>query len=137
MAVKVTFVDALLASITNLDLVEQYDRLFGASLSKIAKRTPVEQMIDDATGYEDAQMAGFVAFVYDVVWCRLPPEVIDASENSFEVTASIIANPKVHAALQRLRAPAAETKPYPSPLKQHPPHELRDGAEPGSAGPLQ
>ena len=35
---------------------------------------PIERMIDEASGRTDADCAAFVAFVYEYVWTRLPPE---------------------------------------------------------------
>jgi hypothetical protein len=59
-------VDFLKAAASNQDLVREYDRLRGTSLSAMSKRTPLEQMIDKATGKEDSELRGFVEFAADL-----------------------------------------------------------------------
>jgi hypothetical protein len=57
------------------ELVRQIDRLYGTSLSQIGKRTPIESMIDKATGFDktlEADMVLFTWFVYEFIWSRLP-----------------------------------------------------------------
>lgn len=48
------------------ELIEQYNRLTGSKIQ--AKRSPLEMMIDDASGYEKAEMFKFFDFVYKYVW---------------------------------------------------------------------
>ena len=57
--------------LSNKDLVTQIDRLYGLHLNKIAKRSPIERMVDEATGYSKDQLTTFVNIVYDLVWLRL------------------------------------------------------------------
>lgn len=56
------------------ELVRQFDRLYGADLS--AKRSPIERMVDQATGKLDDDTAAFVAFVHDSIYLRVPDDVI-------------------------------------------------------------
>ena len=61
---------------TTPELVEQFDRLYGCSLSRA--RSPIEQMIDKATGYQDDQLRKFTEFVHDSIYMRLPDDAIHA-----------------------------------------------------------
>jgi len=70
----VSFTDCVLECGKNTELVEQFDRLTGSSLSKLGSRSGFDRMIDDATGYDRAQAAKFAAFVYETIWIRLPRE---------------------------------------------------------------
>jgi hypothetical protein len=72
--VKLSFLDIARQTIANTELVRQWERLSG---NKFA-RSPLDCMIDEATGHGDAVMEKFLAFVYDVAWCRLPPDILDA-----------------------------------------------------------
>ena len=63
--------------LSNGELVSEFDRLFGASLSATrgSARTPISAMVDDATGYvpaiKDVDVQKFTAFVYEFVWIRI------------------------------------------------------------------
>lgn len=57
------FIVCLHESIGTLELVNQFDRLYGANLS----RKPSER-----------DMAAFTAFVHDSVYTRLPDEALDS-----------------------------------------------------------
>jgi hypothetical protein len=50
------------------ELVKEFDRLSGSHLSELRTRTPLDAMIDDATGRYDAELAKFTAFVFTFVW---------------------------------------------------------------------
>ena len=67
-----TFAACLAACAATRELVENFDRLTGRNLS--LHGAPIERMIDEASGRTDADCAAFVAFVYECVWTRLPPE---------------------------------------------------------------
>ena len=69
------FFKVVMFCLENDHLVEQFDRLYGCSLSKIRKRKPLDKMIDDACGYIGAPTEDFHKFfVFEFVWSRLPPE---------------------------------------------------------------
>ncbi len=70
-----TFEEVLLQTAANREFVREFDRLTGCSLSKLGGRSPLDAMIDDATGRTEAEVGQFVAVVFDVVWMRLPLEV--------------------------------------------------------------
>lgn len=57
------------------ELVAQFDRLYGADLSH--KRSPVEQMVDAASGKKDDDVSSFMSFVHDCVYMRVPDQVIE------------------------------------------------------------
>ena len=57
------------------EFVEQFDRLTGHHLSTLTKRTSLDAMIDEATGRDRLAMLGFVVFVDEMVWSRLPEEI--------------------------------------------------------------
>lgn len=52
-------------------MIAEFDRLTGCNLAR--KRTPLEQMIDAATGRVDYELRAFCEFVLDSIWERLPP----------------------------------------------------------------
>lgn len=62
--------------------VENYDRITGSHFGSLAKRSPLDAMIDQATGRETEEAAKFCAFVAETVWSRLPaePEAMNAEE---------------------------------------------------------
>lgn len=60
------------------EFVANYNRLTGGNFKLFVARTPLEAMIDKASGFkgfdEDEAMK-FAAFFYEFVWSRLPEEV--------------------------------------------------------------
>jgi hypothetical protein len=70
------FMACLQEAIETPELIEQLDRLYGASLT--AKRSPIEAMVDKATGKQEDDMRAFVGFVHDGIYLRLPDEAIHA-----------------------------------------------------------
>jgi hypothetical protein len=73
-----TFAECVLHCFDNPELVSQFNRLTGCSLG-MDRRTRIEQLIDQATGFEPPAFSEdeahlFIAFVWDFVWIRLPPE---------------------------------------------------------------
>ena len=61
-----------MAAVTAEGFVENYDRLTGSHFGALARRSPLDQMIDQATGRGKDEVLKFCAFVADVVWSRLP-----------------------------------------------------------------
>jgi hypothetical protein len=72
---KLTFADCLHAAVDQEGLIEDYDRLRGTNLCR--RGSPLDLAIDDAAGRTDAEVAGFIEFVHDAIWGRLPPEIRD------------------------------------------------------------
>ena len=66
----VTFIDCLEAAIHS-DLVKEWERLSG---KKLVSRSPLDKMIDEATGYDMAIMREFADFVYQYVFLTMPVE---------------------------------------------------------------
>ena len=60
----VTFLECLEMCIHS-NLVTEWQRLSG---KKLVASNPLDRMIDEATGYDQAVMGEFVDFVYDYVW---------------------------------------------------------------------
>ena len=62
------------------DFVQEFDRLAGCHLGAQKTQSPVDALVDQATGFDEMQKeldrrdfaALFVAFVFEVVWLRLP-----------------------------------------------------------------
>ena len=75
MSARVTFADCVAQAVAAPKLVSEFDRLTGHHLSTIGRRTGLDRMIDDATGRDAAACNDFLAFVWDCVWIRLPPDV--------------------------------------------------------------
>lgn len=70
------------------ELIENFDRLFDCRLSRISSGSPIETMIDVATGFQGEQLRRFSEFVHEYVYMRLPDEAIDAlrlAERQLEV----------------------------------------------------
>lgn len=79
---KVTFMDCVFTAAAIPELVDNFNRLTGCTLGCSIPKTPLEAIIDRATGYdnklsdeEKANIVAFIDFVYEFVWCRLPEEV--------------------------------------------------------------
>jgi len=80
---KITFGKCVLYCLSNQELVKEFNRLTESSLGE-DKRSALEKMIDQATGYEkklfeqkDEEFVRFIGFVYDCVFSRLPPDIIE------------------------------------------------------------
>lgn len=63
------FEQVLQQSAGNKELVAQFDRLTGSNLS--LKGSPIDVAIDKASGRTNADLAAFVAFVFEFVWLTL------------------------------------------------------------------
>lgn len=61
----ITFVECLELCIQQADLIAQWERL---SHKKLVASSPLDRMIDEATGYDQTVMGEFVDFVYEYVW---------------------------------------------------------------------
>lgn len=64
-----TFEECLLHCAGSKELVEQFDRLTGSNLSM--KGSPIELMVDRASGRTNAEIDAFVGFVHEFVWLPL------------------------------------------------------------------
>lgn len=71
-----TFERVLAETAATEELVSEWDRLTGYRLRALGRRSPIERMVDDASGYHADQMReiarDFIEFVYNCVWMRLP-----------------------------------------------------------------
>lgn len=74
-----TFAECVGFCATQRGLVEQFDRLAGTHLLPRLERSPLDVMIDEATGNgpSEEDMAKWTAFVWDCVWTRLPEECFE------------------------------------------------------------
>lgn len=63
------FLYCVLQTFDTDELVQQFNRLYSCSLN-VAK-TPIERLVDDATGKLEGDIAKFVNFVHECVWTRL------------------------------------------------------------------
>lgn len=75
MSAPISFSDVVMRCWDDADFMTEYRRLTGSTLG--APRSPVDRLVDDATGRGDAdeqEALAFFAFVRDVIWDRLPPE---------------------------------------------------------------
>ena len=70
------FAACLREAIETPELVAQFDRLYGANL--VTRQAPLASMIDKATGKQADDMRGFVEFVHNAIYLRLPSEAIHA-----------------------------------------------------------
>lgn len=72
-----TFTECVLFCAENREMVKHFDRLRGTNLS--LRGSPIDLAIDESTGRRDHDLALFTAFIFDAVWCRLPPELFEAA----------------------------------------------------------
>lgn len=61
-----TFDDCLRLCANEPTFVDEYDRLTGSNLSM--RGTPLDLLIDKATGRTDAELIKFARFVWECVW---------------------------------------------------------------------
>ncbi len=64
-----SFADVIRAAVDNQELLKEYDRLSGTNLSM--RGTPLDIIIDEATGRVEAEIPDFVDFVYNAIWLPL------------------------------------------------------------------
>lgn len=76
---KITFYECLMEASRRDGFVREFDRMMGTGLSpeKLQRRSPIDVMIDEATGRLEHDLCLFMAFVYEIVWIRLPQELLD------------------------------------------------------------
>lgn len=74
-----TFYECLMECAGNQDLVDQFNRLTGRKVGVADIRSPLDRMIDKASGYEETltlkcedDLRAFIDFCYEAVWARLP-----------------------------------------------------------------
>lgn len=61
----ISFIECLEMCIQQRDLVTEWERL---SEKKLVAANPLDRMIDEATGYDQAVMGEFVDWIYNYVW---------------------------------------------------------------------
>ncbi|WP_440986253.1 hypothetical protein ACQHIH_21370 (plasmid) [Xanthomonas sontii] len=77
---RAPFLDSLVRAAQMPDLVAQFDRLTGSNLSR--RGTPIERLVDVASGRVDAELRLFCEFILGVMWQRLPTDVRQAAAPS-------------------------------------------------------
>ena len=72
-----TFEDVVMECWRNKDLMREYRRLHNSKIG-LDTRTPIERMVDEATGHipgpSTEEAFAFFDFVREFVWDRLPDE---------------------------------------------------------------
>ena len=58
------------------EMVEGFDRLYGGHLGRIFTESPIEYMVDKATGFRDEQFLKFAEFVHQFIYLLLPDDAI-------------------------------------------------------------
>ena len=66
------FIEVLGVCVRNKELVREFDRLNGANLSMMG--SPIDLMVDEATGKQKDDLRKFVDFVYEFIWLRVELE---------------------------------------------------------------
>jgi hypothetical protein len=64
------FMTCVGAALGNMDLLREFDRLKGTTL--VSRRAPIEVMVDQATGKQDADIQAFLRFVWNDIFTRTP-----------------------------------------------------------------
>ena len=67
------FTDCVTHFIGNADVVAKYKEISGTDLNKFIGRSPLEMMIDKATGYENSVFSGFADFIAKEIWGEEKP----------------------------------------------------------------
>lgn len=62
------FQDVVMECLNTPELVREYDRLSGSHLGRVLKATPIEQMVDEATGWNEHEITKFIKFVDYYIW---------------------------------------------------------------------
>lgn len=75
-----TFMACLSAVTEAPELIQQIDRLYGTCL--LSRSSPIETMIDKATGKRDDDMQTVLRFVWNSIFIRCPPARPATAEES-------------------------------------------------------
>lgn len=67
-----TFADVVLRCYDDPEMLARYDRLRGSNLS--CRGSALDLMIDVSSERREQDLLGFIEFVREAVWERLPPE---------------------------------------------------------------
>jgi hypothetical protein len=70
------FIKCLHEAIETTELVESFDRLYGATL--LSRKTPIARAVDEATGKTRDDMTACSRFVHEGIYMCLPDEAIDS-----------------------------------------------------------
>jgi hypothetical protein len=68
------FIDLAIRCSHQTELVREYDRLSGAAFGSVIKATGLNAAIDEASGRTKDEWMKWMAFVFEFIWIRLPPE---------------------------------------------------------------
>ena len=63
----------LLTALANEELIQQFDRLTGGNLQ--GQGTPIDRMIDQATGRNEKDMESFIAFIKEFIYQPISKDV--------------------------------------------------------------
>lgn len=63
-----TFEECLKKCAETDELVKEFDRLNNTHLSTLSQRTPLDRMIDEATGRDREAVQKFAGFVTEFIW---------------------------------------------------------------------
>lgn len=66
-----SFTECLAQAARTPELVKEFDRLTGHHLSEVGRRSPINAMVDEATGRDDAALKEFASFVMVYIWMPL------------------------------------------------------------------
>jgi len=69
----ITFETCIRLCLKNEGFLREFDSLMGCRLA--SERTPIETLVDKATGVKEAELEKLIAFVYETVWLRLDPSL--------------------------------------------------------------
>jgi hypothetical protein len=64
-------------AISEPGLLKNFDRLNATSLSTLHLKSPIDRLIDEATGHQEESLRKFLKFVYTTIYLALPDEVVD------------------------------------------------------------
>lgn len=70
------FLACLGEAINTPELIQQHDRLYGSTL--MSRSSPMERMVDKATGKAESDMRAFVEFVHRCIYLTLDDAAIEA-----------------------------------------------------------
>ena len=69
----ILFIDCVDYALRDSEFMSEYRRVFESHLG-LDGRSPIERLVDDYDPVSAEDWQRFLAFIYDAVWLRLPPE---------------------------------------------------------------
>ena len=73
-----TLEETIKMCLENQDFIKEYERLLG---QKLVAGSPIEKMIDEATGYDKKLTNDFFNFIRDYIWMPVVVEMMETKKD--------------------------------------------------------